>query len=94
MIATISDAIAACASTGQTVVATVVAPARVWEPELVEHVATWAAERGDAPLETTCDEVHAGLTSESVLHAIIREDAELLEYVERGRNLGWRSRRG
>lgn len=58
---------------------------RVWDPELVEHVAVYAAEHGDASLEITCDEVLAGLTDEELLHSIIREDAALTEWCQRER---------
>lgn len=63
-------------------------------PELVEHVATYAAERGDTELEQLCDDVLAGLTEESLLLAVVSGDPDLQDAVERGRNAGWRSRRG
>lgn len=62
--------------------------------ELVEHVATYAAERGDTELEQLCDDVLAGLTEESLLLAVVSGDPDLQDAVERGRNAGWRSRRG
>lgn len=66
----------------------------VWELELVEHVATWAAEQGPSgrSLEELCDHVLAGRTDEELLLGTILNDPELAEVVERGRNLGWRSR--
>jgi len=67
---------------------------RLDRPELVEHVATYAAERGDTELEQLCDDVLAGLTEESLLIAVVSGDPDLQEAVERGRNVGWRSRRG
>ena len=56
---------------------------RVSEPELVEHIATYAAQNGETDLEQTCDEVLAGLTDEDVLLGIVAEDAALMEWTER-----------
>lgn len=67
---------------------------RPGHPELAEHVATYAAERGDTELEQLCDDVLAGLTEEALLLAVVSGDPEVQEAVERGRNAGWRSRRG
>ncbi len=65
----------------------VAAPAThcVWDPDLVEHVAVFAAERGDIDLAQTCSDVQAGLTDEELLHSIIREDADLTEWCQRER---------
>lgn len=87
MIAPLGHAIATCASTEQTAIATLASPARVWDSELVEHVATWAAEQGDTALESLCDEMLAGVTDEDVLLDSIRNDPALLDAIERGRNL-------
>jgi len=70
-----------------------VAVTRPAHGELAEHVATYAAERGDTELEQLCDDVLAGLTEESLLLAVVGGDPDLQEAVERGRNAGWRSRR-
>jgi hypothetical protein len=67
-------------------------PIRIWEPELVEHIAVHAAERGDANLESLCDEVLAGETDEDVFMSAVYADQDLIEVAELGRNRGWRSR--
>jgi len=53
---------------------------KVWEPELVEHVAFYAAQHGDPELEQLCDEVLAGITDEEVLFSRIREDPDLSDW--------------
>ena len=53
---------------------------KVWEPELVEHVAFYAAQHGDAELEQLCDEVLAGTTDEEVVLSLFREDPKLSDW--------------
>jgi hypothetical protein len=53
---------------------------KVWEPELVEHVAFYAAQGSDTELEQLCDEVLAGITEEEVLFSLIREDPNLSDW--------------
>lgn len=69
-------------------------PHRCSERELVEHVARYAAERGDSELESLCDSALAGETDEQVVLAAIRDDDELAVWVERGLNTGWVTRSG
>lgn len=63
---------------------------KVWESELIEHIATYAAQNGDTDLEQTCDEVLAGLADECVLLSMVREDAALTEWCSRDRRYATR----
>ena len=74
------------------VAAEIPAPLRCWDPELVEHLAVWAAEHERDDIETLCDGVLAGDVAEDVLLSMVRDEAALAEAIERGRNLGWRTR--
>lgn len=65
------------------------------DDELIEFVATYAAERGDFALESMCDSVLSGDTSESVLIATVHHDDELRDAVAAWRGcdrdeLAWR----
>ena len=85
-------AIARLASAARHALTSSVARCRCWERELVEHVATFAAERDNPELESLCDDVLAGVANEQLVFDVIEGDAELALAVERGRNLGWRVR--
>ncbi|TMQ13043.1 MAG: hypothetical protein E6J90_11340 [Deltaproteobacteria bacterium] len=63
---------------------------KIWEPELVEHVASYAAERDDAALEQLCNNVLAGALDEALVFAAIREDADLADWC--GRDQHYRRR--
>ncbi len=51
--------------------------------ELVEHVAVYAAERGDTGLEDLCDDVLAGDSDRCLVLDIIRNEHALQEWCER-----------
>lgn len=57
------------------------APVALAEPDLIERVATHAAQTGDTALEQLCDEVHAGVTDESVVLGAIACNSALAEAV-------------
>lgn len=68
-------------------------PVLVWEAEQIEHVAVWAAETGDTALESWCDSALAGLEDELTLLTWAGDQRELALHMERGKNLGLRSRK-
>lgn len=53
------------------------------DDELVEHVAVYAAERGDNALEDLCDDVLAGDSDRCLVLDIVRNEHALLEWCER-----------
>lgn len=63
---------------------------RLFEAELVEHVAVYAAEHGDTALEQLCDDALAGATDEQLVLAAIGEDADLTAWC--GQDQRYRSR--
>lgn len=63
-----------------------------WGEEQTEHLARLAAEIGDAGLERTCDEVHAGETSADVLVQLVEFDDRLRGWMDFGGHLGWMTR--
>jgi hypothetical protein len=66
---------------------------KVWEPEIVEHVACYASERGDAALEQLCDDVLTGALDEVLVFAAIREDADLTDWCGRDQHYRQRAHR-
>ena len=64
---------------------------RLFETELVERVAVYAAEHGDTALELLCDDALAGTTDEQLVHAAIGEDADLTAWCGRGQRYRSRS---
>lgn len=62
-----------------------------YDEQVVEHVATYAAERGDGDLEKLCDDVLAGHTDVELVFAAISDDDELAADVM---YQPWRTREG
>lgn len=63
-----------------------------WTDERIEHVALRAAELGDGATEAICDSVLAGDMDAAILVCVVDGDERYREWIERGQNMGWRSR--
>lgn len=53
---------------------------KLWEPQLVEHAATYAAWGGYSDLLELCNDIQAGTRDEADLFSAIREDAGLADW--------------
>lgn len=53
---------------------------KLWEPDLVEHVAFYADQHGDTDLESLCNKVLAGKADEEDVFSAIREDSALADW--------------
>lgn len=56
---------------------------RLYDAELIEHAAVYAAERGDSELEDLCDLVLAGDEPEETVFGIVRNESDLQEWMLR-----------
>lgn len=63
-----------------------------WTEIEIEHLALRAAEVGDTATESLCDDALGGRVDAAVVANLARSERDYTAWMERGAELGWRSR--